>query len=205
MEYNNLYQLVLASQSPRRKELLNYLNIPFKILVADILEESNEKDPSLFALDIAKQKACAIDKNKKQFIISSDTIVTLGDVIYGKPKNREDAKRILLELSGKKHFVITAVCFYYFDQNGKEKTHLFYDRTEVEFDKIDLQRLENYLNTNDSLDKAGAYGIQGPSLTFISRVNGSYSNVVGFPLNLVIRELENLFGPDWRSFFEQNP
>ncbi len=208
MESNNKFQLVLASQSPRRKELLSYLNIPFKICVADILEESGEKEPYLFALDIAKQKACAIfssEKNERNhFIISSDTIVTLDSIIYGKPKNREDAKRILLELSGRKHLVITAVCFYFLDHTGKAVTHLFYDQTEVEFDQIDEIRLENYLSTNDSLDKAGAYGIQGPSLTFISKVNGSYSNVVGFPLSLVVSELEKLLGPKWRIRFEQN-
>lgn len=194
------FKLILGSQSPRRKELLSWLNIEYQIITADLEEISTEILAEKIAVDLAIQKADAVfiksQKKSNQFIITADTIVVLDNKIYGKPKDREEAKIILGELSGKKHQVITGVCFKY-----QDKTHAFYDKTEVTFNRIDSILMQNYLNTNDSLDKAGAYGIQGPSLTFISNINGSYSNVVGFPLDKVVIELEFLFGKDWRNLF----
>lgn len=198
------YQLVLGSQSPRRKELLSWLNIPFIIKTADLDEVSLEEEPKEVAMDLALQKARAVESHlsiANAFIVASDTIVVLGNTIYNKPKDRADARRILLELAGKTHQVITGVCFHFTDHQGKKREHRFYDETLVTFDEIDEVTLENYLNTNDSLDKAGAYGIQGPSLTFIANVNGSYSNVVGFPLNRVKEEMTILLGNEFRSLF----
>jgi septum formation protein len=200
------FLLVLGSQSPRRKELLGWLNIPFEIVTADLDEISHEKDPSDIAIDLASQKAHAvktkIDFAKHPFIISSDTIVVLDNKIYGKPKDVNEARIILSELSDKTHLVITGVSFYFFDpQTQKMREHLFYDSTEVTFNEITPDLMENYLATKDSLDKAGAYGIQGPSLTFISNVNGSYSNVVGFPLDKIVSELKIILGENWRSRF----
>ena len=198
--------LILGSQSPRRKELLAWLNIPFKIITADLDELSNESEPSEVAIDIASQKAHAVAKscesNQHPFIISSDTIVVLDGKIYGKPKDRADAKVILSELSDRTHQVITGVSFYFFEADvSKWREHLFFDSTEVSFNKITDDLMESYLATGDSLDKAGAYGIQGPSLTFISKVNGSYSNVVGFPLDKIVSELKIILGDDWKKHF----
>jgi septum formation protein len=194
------FKLVLGSQSPRRKELLSWLNIKFEIVTADLDEISNEIDPQKIALDLALQKARAVKEKCKasdnNFIIAADTIVVLQNEIYGKPKDRNDAERILHELEGKTHQVITGVCFCY---AGIE--HAFFDQTDVTFNSISSDIMKNYLDTNDSLDKAGAYGIQGPSLTFISKINGSFSNVVGFPLDKVITELQLCFGDQWRSKF----
>ncbi len=202
----NKYKLILGSQSPRRKELLSWANIPFEILTVDLDEVSVETDPEEVAMDIAHQKGKAvfekIDKVVNPFVISSDTIVVLDQKIYGKPKNREDAKRILSELSDKTHFVITGVCFIFQDETGKIREHRFFDQTDVTFNEITPDLMDNYLDTGDSLDKAGAYGIQGPSLTFISKVEGSYSNVVGFPLDKVISELKIILGENWRTSFE---
>ena len=200
------FLLVLGSQSPRRKELLGWLNIPFEIVTADLDEISHETDPADIAVDLASQKAHAVSKKidiaKHPFVISSDTIVVLNNKIYGKPKDVNEAKVILSELSDKTHFVITGVSFYFFDrQMQKMKEHLFYDSTEVTFNEITPDLMENYLATKDSLDKAGAYGIQGPSLTFISNVNGSYSNVVGFPLDKIVSELKIILGENWRERF----
>src|SRR5690606_5684391 len=119
-------------------------------------------------------------------VISSDTIVCLGDVIFNKPKDRAEAKFFLQELSGKTHIVRTAVAFH----ASHKPAHSFVVETKVTFDEISNEILEHYLNTNDSLDKAGAYGIQGPSLSFISKIEGSYSCVVGFPLSDIVRELK---------------
>ncbi|MBP9680714.1 MAG: septum formation protein Maf [Bacteriovorax sp.] len=202
----NKFELVLGSQSPRRKELISWLGIPFSILTADLDEISLESDPVKVAMDLSSQKAHAVmDKlvNKNfPFVISSDTIVVLDGKIYGKPKDKNEAREILSELSDRSHQVITGVSFFYKDlKTKKEREHLFYDSTEVTFNKIDAELMENYLATNDSLDKAGAYGIQGPGLTFISRLNGSYSNVVGLPLDKLVCELNNILGVEWRRYF----
>jgi septum formation protein len=200
------FNLVLGSQSPRRKELLSWLNVPFKILTADLAEESNETTSEKIAMDIASQKAHAVWEQAKgierPFIISSDTIVVLNQKLYGKPKDKADAKVILTELSNTTHEVMTGVSFLFIDQKTKKlREHLFYDFTEVTFNEITDDLMENYLATGDSLDKAGAYGIQGPGLTFISKINGSYSNVVGFPLDKIVGELAIILGNDWRNNF----
>lgn len=206
MESDKKLTLILGSQSPRRKELLSWLNVPFKIVTADLEEVSHESDPVEVALDLASQKAHAVFEKVKDenfpFVIASDTIVVLDDKIYGKPKDKAEARSILYELSDKTHQVITGVSFLFKDpSSGKIKEHRFYDSTEVTFNEITGELMDNYIATGDSLDKAGAYGIQGPSLTFISRVNGSYSNVVGFPLDKVVTELGIILGADWRKLF----
>lgn len=200
--------MILGSQSPRRKELLSWLNIPFRILTADLAETSKQTEACKVAMDIASQKAHAVfaDSEIKSmdlpFIISSDTIVVLDGKIYGKPKDKTEARSILSELSNRTHQVITGVSFYFIDpKTNKKREHLFYDFTEVTFNKITSELMDQYLETGDSLDKAGAYGIQGPGLTFISKVNGSYSNVVGFPLDKVVGELGIILGENWRAFF----
>ncbi|MBC7539155.1 MAG: septum formation protein Maf [Bacteriovorax sp.] len=198
--------LILGSQSPRRKELLSWLNLPFEIITADLDEISNESEPTTIALDLASQKAHAVFEKVSgtayPFVVSSDTIVVLDGKIYNKPKDSNEAREILSELSNRTHQVVTGVSFLFKDLNsGKVREHLFYDSTEVTFNEITPDLMDFYISTGDSLDKAGAYGIQGPSLTFISKVNGSYSNVVGFPLDKVVGELKIILGDDWRLFF----
>ena len=204
---NNKLSLILGSQSPRRKELLSWINIPFTIVVADLDEVSEEIEPYRIAEDIASQKAHAVFKKIASetpfpFVISSDTIVVYNEKIYGKPKDKSDAELILSELSDRTHQVITGVSFLFKDLiTGKVREHLFYDFTEVTFSEITSDLMKDYLATGDSLDKAGAYGIQGAGLTFISKVNGSYSNVVGFPLDKVVSELKIILGDNWRNCF----
>ena len=199
------FTLVLASQSPRRKQFLSWLNIPFEIKTADLDEISHLENPSDIAKDLASQKAHAVwekcQDGKKYFLMASDTIVVLDGVLYAKPQDKEDARFILSKLSGRTHQVMTGVTFLFKDEQGKMKEHSFYDLTDVTFSEITDDLMNDYLETGDSMDKAGAYGIQGPSLTFISRVEGSYSNVVGFPLDKIIVELKKLFGNDWRTKF----
>lgn len=206
MESNKL-TMILGSQSPRRKELLSWINIPFEIKTADLEEISHETNPERVAVDLASQKATAVFKQiitefESPFVISSDTIVVLDGKIYGKPKDRNDARAILSELSNRTHQVITGVSFLFRNTDTKKiREHLFFDSTEVTFNEITPDLMEAYLDTGDSMDKAGAYGIQGPSLTFISKVDGSYSNVVGFPLDKIVNELKIILGPDWRRHF----
>jgi septum formation protein len=198
------FNLILGSQSPRRKELLSWLKIPFQIITADLDEISHETDPTRVAEDLASQKAHAVKEKCQQFsnafIMASDTIVVLDGKIYGKPKDVNEARQILSELSDRTHEVITGVSFL-FQDGDRVREHCFFDATEVTFNEITPELMEAYLETKDSLDKAGAYGIQGPSLTFISKINGSYSNVVGFPLDKIVTELGIILGDDWRKKF----
>lgn len=206
---NSKFKLILASNSPRRKELLGHLKIPFQIMSKNVPEESNATDPQQFCLDIASLKGQAVLEDLKQqypkdnfFVISADTIVCLNGKIYGKPQNRTEARSFLAELSHKSHDVYTAVVVKTW-KNGIESGFSFVDKSIVTFDDIDEALMNNYLDTGDSLDKAGAYGIQGPSLTFISEVRGSYSNVVGFPLSRFVQEAKKFFGNEvlWSKYF----
>jgi septum formation protein len=189
-------KFILASASPRRKELIGHLKVPYEILALNIPEESEASDPLKFSQDIAIQKGDAVVtklsiENPKQshFVVSADTIVYLSGKIYGKPSGREEARVFLCELSGKTHSVFTAVSMT-LTADGKQTSHSFVEESKVTFNKISDALMERYLDTGDSLDKAGAYGIQGASLTFISKVDGDYANVVGFPLSRFVLEAE---------------
>lgn len=215
---NKKYTLILASKSPRREELLSLVKIPFEISAAKINEKSHFTDPVKIAQDIAKQKGVAVYKEmekrknfKKSFfplIVAADTIVSLKDKVFGKPKNITEAEDMLLELSGKKHQVTTGVYLALVDIDNKNfRENSFYTTTSVQFTSITQDLLGDYLARNDSLDKAGAYGIQSGALTFVSQIQGSYSNVVGFPLSDFIFELKSFIGHDndhtglWKNLF----
>ncbi len=190
------FKFILASASPRRKELIGHLQIPFSVLTADINEESSHTAPDLFALEIATQKGESVMTNLKEagstFAVSADTVVSLDGKIFGKPRDVNEARAFLLELSGKEHSVFTAVTMFLRIQD-KVFQQGFVEETKVTFNNISDELMERYLATKDSLDKAGAYGIQGPSLTFISRVEGDYANVVGFPLSRFVNEAQIFF------------
>ena len=218
MNFKTRYQLILASGSPRRKELLSHLEIPFEIVVSDIDEVSVFTEPVAFGEDIARQKGQAtIDLLKERsgdganffpLVVAADTLVALDGKIYGKPKNTDEAREILSELSGKTHQVVTSVFLARLDLSSNQWiTHIFSVSTMVSFTKISCDVLENYLATKDSLDKAGAYGIQRQGLTFVDKLEGSYSNVVGFPLSDFIEQLRTFLGHGsnddgaWRELF----
>lgn len=203
MKENKQHNLILASNSPRRKELLGWLDIPFQIIGSNIEEISKEENPRDLAIDLAVQKGDAVWKELNDahgeypFVVSSDTIVVLGNRVYGKPANREEAKEMLLSLSGKEHQVITSV---YMKTRSLETEEVicrkFAVETDVTFSKITEDLLTPYLDSKESMDKAGAYGIQGKGLVFVQSLKGSYSNVVGFPLAEFIDE--------FRKFLSQN-
>ncbi len=200
-------KLILGSQSPRRQEFLKFLKIPFQVVVSNEEEHSSKTTPEDFAIEIAREKSRLIQKKIdpwNSFLITADTVVAIDDRILGKPKNLNDARQMLLTLSGRTHQVITAVVFAYPDLFANHKTPNqplqilqceFFCQTAVTFAHIDEVRLEQYLSTGDSLDKAGSYGIQGPSLTFIETIQGSYSNVVGFPLDQIYQKMVEILSP----------
>lgn len=218
MTSNNRYSLVLASGSPRRKELLGWLGVPFEVMSSNVEEITEEVDPILVAEDLASLKGRDIlsllskqenfSKTYFPFIVASDTIVTLGKKIYGKPSGPEGAREMLLELEGKEHSVVTSIFMACYDfEKSKIKEMVFSCKSEVTFEKIDRDLLDLYIKSEESLDKAGSYGIQGQGLSFISHLNGSYSNVVGFPLSDFLREFKKFLGHaeskngEWRELF----
>lgn len=193
---NGKIKFILASASPRRKELIGHLKVPFEIVTLNVPEESSETDPVKFSLEIAKIKGEKVFEKLKSehpassyFVVSSDTIVCFENKIYGKPRDRIEAREFLKELGGNTHSVFTAVAVKFIHQ-GVEDEFSFVEESLVTFNAISEALMERYLDTGDSLDKAGAYGIQGPSLTFISKVEGDYANVVGFPLSRFVTECE---------------
>ena len=202
---NKKYKMLLASASPRRKELLNSLYINYSIEPSHSEEISNEQTPEKIVMDLASQKARDVygkTNIHNPFIIGADTIVVFQNKILGKPKSIDEARETLTLLSGQKHFVYTGVSFLSEDHHVN-----FYEKTDVFFEKIPLDLLEKYLATKDSLDKAGAYGIQGSALAFIEKIQGSYSNVVGLPINKVLINIEKAFlnnknTKHWRDYFE---
>jgi septum formation protein len=176
--------LILASQSPRRQELLSLLGKPF-IVIPSSIEETPAPNESAydFVIRMAREKAAEVaSRSTQSVILSADTIVTLDNEILGKPTDEVDARRMLRKLSGRAHSVYTAICVV--DQVGN-RTQEGLDCTKVWFRKISEDEISDYLQREDVLDKAGAYGIQGYASIYIPRIEGSYYNVMGLPLFMV--------------------
>jgi len=182
---------VLASQSPRRKQLLEWAEVDFEIIVEPTEETYPEElPPTEVAVHIAQQKAAAVRNRTDKTIIAADTIVVLGDEIIGKPKDREDAVRILQKLSGNHHKVITGVVI---SANGKEVS--FADVTDVEFHPLSEAELSFYVDKYKPYDKAGAYAIQEwIGVVGIKCINGDFYNVMGLPVSRVVQALKELEG-----------
>lgn len=185
------YNLILASNSPRRQELLKGVGVEFVVKTKADIDESYPD--SLEAKEVAKyvtrKKADAYleELNENDLIITADTIVILDNKVLGKPRNKEEAVAMLGRLSGSKHQVITAVCLL-----TKDKKVIFDDCTEVEFEELTSEEILSYIELYNPLDKAGAYGIQ-EWIGYIGVVglNGSYFNVMGLPVHRLYRELKN--------------
>jgi septum formation protein len=176
--------LVLASQSPRRKELLEILGIPFSIVAPEIDETPHAGEvPHQYAVRVAREKALDVASRLTQSVIlSADTVVTIDGAILGKPTDRVDAIRMLTRLAGSEHRVFTAVCVM--DQRKGAMREGIED-TAVWFRAMTKEEIEGYVDRENVMDKAGAYAIQGFASIFIPRIAGSYSNVMGLPLALV--------------------
>lgn len=180
-------QLILASGSPRRKELLEQANIPFIIRTKDVDEsfESNQL-PNEIVKYLSMKKANAIYQDYPDCIVlGSDTIVVLDGQILGKPRDTEHARETLTSLSGRTHSVLTGVTI-----KSEERSSKFAVETLVTFYELTESEIEYYLNTKEPFDKAGAYGIQGFGATFVKEIQGDYFSVVGLPLAKTVRELK---------------
>jgi septum formation protein len=184
--------LVLASASPRRAELLRSAGIPFTVDVADIAEDAIAgESPVQHAERLAQEKAEVVAKrNSGKIVLAADTIVVVDDQILGKPCDAADAARMLRQLSGRSHEVITGVCLAVLKtRNPKLETGS--ERTKVYFGQLSSNDIESYIETGEPMDKAGAYGIQGIASRWIYKIEGSYANVVGLPVALVWKMLQN--------------
>ena len=186
-------KIILASQSPRRKQLLEWAEIPFEIIAKST---SEDYPPGLkaeeVAIYIAQQKASAVQQQitGNQTILAADTIVVLGENIIGKPVHREEAVSILYALSGEMHKVITGVVI----RRGDEEI-AFADVTQVEFHHLTVEQIEFYVDKYKPYDKAGAYAIQEwIGVVGIKSINGDFYNVMGLPVSRVVRELQRLNG-----------
>lgn len=183
-----MQKIILASQSPRRKQLLEWAEIPFDIVVKNTDEHYPfGLSPEEIPVYIAKNKAIAVKSEIQQgkTILAADTIVVLGEAIIGKPVHREEAVSILLALSGQKHKVITGVVLM-----NDAKEHSFADVTEVEFHDLSLEQIEFYVDKYKPFDKAGAYAIQEwIGVVGIKSVHGDFYNVMGLPVSRVVQVL----------------
>ncbi len=187
---------ILASASPRRKELLKQIGLDFAILPACGEEHTSFTIPQEAVMDLSRQKAEEAAKQRKEkaqeeVIIGADTVVSLADMILGKPKDRQDAIRMLSALSGMSHKVFTGVTFVIF-REGKKTVHSFYEETEVTMYPMSEEEINWYIGTNEPFDKAGGYGIQGRCAIFIKEIRGDYNNVVGLPVARIYQEFMKL-------------
>ncbi|MFZ4398489.1 MAG: Maf family nucleotide pyrophosphatase [Bacteroidales bacterium] len=187
----NHYDIILASQSPRRQQLLKDMGFHFKVIVTDVDEIYPKKMPVVeIPVYLAEMKANALSHELKEnsLIIAADTIVTLGDIVLGKPKDAEDAFNILRQISGRKHQVITGVCL-----KTATKQKSFFAESNVYFRHLSDEEIYYYISKYQPFDKAGAYGVQEwIGYVGIERIEGSYFNVMGLPTQMLYKELINL-------------
>jgi len=182
--------MILASNSQRRQEILKDAGFNFKVITNDIEEISDKKIITEKILDIAEKKLESIAKNNvNEFILAADTVVELDGKIFGKPKNREEAFRVLKALSGKIHKVITAYVFKNISKNILIKDVVI---SEVKFLELDDDTIDWYLNTGEPFDKAGAYGIQGYGRILVEKINGDYYSIMGFPISNFLKNLRKI-------------
>lgn len=179
--------LILASSSPRRKELMGYTGIPFEVITAEA-EETGAGRPEELVMENARRKAGAVaEQHPGRLTLGADTIVYLDedDQVLGKPRDRADAARMLALLSGAWHTVYTGVCVIAPD--GRQFVR--HDASRVLFTPLTPEEIDRYIATGEPMDKAGAYALQGKGGMFVERIEGSYSNVIGLPMALVRRML----------------
>lgn len=186
-------KIILASSSPRRKELLERYNLDLKIYKPQVNEtEAVGEEPIEMAMSLAFEKAYWVSNQFKnsEIIIGADTIVISDNKILGKPKDEKDAFRMLNLLSGKEHSVITGISIIKANSNIKI---VDYEETKVKFRELSKEKIDRYINTQEPMDKAGSYGIQGYGEILVEKINGCYSNVVGLPLGKLDYLLNRFF------------
>ena len=185
---------VLASKSPRRRELLKKIGVQAEIMRANVDESSiGELSPEKTVTELALLKASDVAKYFRgdTYVIGADTVVSLDGEIFGKPQNIEDAKNMLRKLSGKKHSVYTGYCVVHC-KSGNIVSR--YEKTDVYFKELSDREIDAYIKTREPMDKAGAYGIQEKGSMFVEKIDGDYFNVVGLPVCALVKLFDKEFG-----------
>ena len=187
-------KIILASSSPRRKEIMSRLDIKFKTLNPAVIEPkySNEESPEKYSEKLSKMKAESIyEKHQDNIVVGADTIVVLDEnIVLGKPNDKKEAYKSLMMLSGKIHKVVTGVTII-----NSENNYTFSEKTLVKFLDLNESEVLKYISTKSPYDKAGSYGIQDYSSIFVEKINGCYDNVLGFPLsrfNYICKNILNI-------------
>jgi septum formation protein len=185
-------ELILASASPRRKELLEKIGLPFTVQPAKGEERITQKSPAAVVMELSRQKAeeIAAAQTEDCIIIGADTVVARGDKIMGKPKDAADAKQMLRSIADDCHQVYTGVTLIRTGAHPQSVT--FQEKTDVCLYPISDAELDAYIASGDPMDKAGAYGIQGDFAIYVKRIAGDYYNVVGLPIGRVYQELKRM-------------
>lgn len=199
-------QIILASASPRRKALLEQIGMEFEICPAKGEEVITESRPDAVVLELSRQKAEEVAAGVLTYneqhpdlatpqdilVIGADTVVAYGDEILGKPKDEEDAGRMLTLLQGKTHSVYTGITLVFIDKSGRTGEYCFFEKTDVTMYPMDEDEINRYIATGEPMDKAGSYGIQGRCAIYIKQIEGDYNNVVGLPVARLYQELRRV-------------
>ena len=188
-------KIILASGSPRRKELLAQAGYEFEIEVSDAEENIKETAPAKLVCELASRKGEAVaglHEKDSCIVVAADTVVSLDGNILGKPENEEDAENMLASLSGRIHQVYTGEALFLVQNGQITERQVFYECTDVKFRPLNKEEISRYIATGEPMDKAGAYGIQGKAAVFISGIRGDYYNVVGLPVCRTACELEKM-------------
>lgn len=182
-------ELLLASQSPRRRQFLEALGVEFTVVVPSVDERRKATEsPDLFVERMAAEKALSVAIHQPgSWVLSADTVVFVGDRVFGKPTSREDGVEMLMHLSGKEHRVVTGYCLCRLKETIQVVEHVL---TRVKFVDFTEAIARSYMKSGEPLDKAGGYGIQGTGGALVAEIHGSYSNVVGLPLAETISLLQ---------------
>lgn len=188
-------KIILASGSPRRKELLLQIGIVPEIIVSHVEEKITSDVPAEVVMSLAEQKAVDVAKEMPEgtVILGSDTVVAADGKILGKPKSHEEAYEMIRRLAGRSHQVYTGVCLVKKGPEGEADTVVsFYDETDVNVSPMTEKEIREYADSEETMDKAGSYAVQGFFARYIDGLKGSYANVMGLPVHLVYQELKKL-------------
>lgn len=184
-------KIILASASPRRRELLTQAGIRFEVVVSDAREVITKSDPSQIVEELAYTKAKAVAglMREQAAVIGADTVVAVEGEILGKPGSEQEAFAMLSKLQGRTHQVFTGVAVIVKDTD-KEEVHIFSEKTDVTMYPMEQGEIRDYIATGEPMDKAGAYGIQGRAAVFVKQIQGDYNNVVGLPIARLYQEMK---------------
>ena len=188
-------KIILASGSPRRKELLLQIGIVPEIIVSHVEEKITSDVPAEVVMSLAEQKAVDVAKEMPEgtVILGADTVVAADGKILGKPKSHEEAYEMIRSLAGRSHQVYTGVCLVKKGPEGEADTVVsFYDETDVNVSPMTEKEIREYADSEEPMDKAGSYAVQGFFARYIDGLKGSYANVMGLPVHLVYQELKKL-------------